>query len=101
MAAQDDDTKIQVHIKGREYEVDVMDLSFEEIEAVEDACNAPLAHIDFEYARASRALAWVVLHREDESVTMEQAAKLTLRDMGGQEDKQPAPPTKAKRSAAS
>lgn len=101
MAQSDDDSKIGITIKGREYEIDVMDLEFQEIEALEDACDAPLEAIDFRRARALRALAYLVLHREDPSVSMDDVRKMKMSDLSDADAEKPAPPTRAKRSAAS
>lgn len=90
------DTDSTIVIDGKPYTLDPDDLELWEVELLEDTLDAPLAQIDFNRAKALRVLAYVVLHRDNPSFTLEDAKHIKLSAIGSPEEGAKAKrPTKA------
>lgn len=76
------DNSIGLTISGKRYEVDQDDLELGEIEIIENAVDKAIEDVDFNRAGAIRALAYVLLHRENEAFTMADALKMKIGDLG-------------------
>lgn len=77
-AAEPQDDAIRLHIDGKEYSLSPDDLELGEVELLEEELDASLDAIDFTRAKAMRVLVYLLIHRDDESFTMEDASRLKL-----------------------
>ena len=96
-----DEDKITLTINGKHYEIEPDDLELDEVEILEDICDAALEDIDFRRASAIKGLVFIVQRRKNPSVTLESAGKIKLKDLGEQaeENGASARPTRAKAKA--
>lgn len=69
---------MRLEINGKTYALDPDDLELGEIEVLEEVCDAPMDSIDFSRAKAMRALVFLMVHRDDESFTMADAAHIKV-----------------------
>ena len=78
-----------ITINGKDYDLD--DLDMDDVETVEDLCTrktkrddewieeaTPFGELNFGRGRVQRALAWVILRREDTALTFEDMGKVKL-----------------------
>jgi len=65
-------------IDGKSYTLEMNDLELGELELIEDVLDAPVDEIDFRRTRAMRVIAYVLIHREDESFTMDDAKRIKI-----------------------
>jgi hypothetical protein len=72
------DTDITMHIDGKPYTLDPNDLELGEIELIEEVCDSAFDDIDFTRAKAIRMLVYTVLHREDPTITMDDAKEIKI-----------------------
>lgn len=71
-----------LRINGREYEA--VDLTLDEVEEVEDLCGGvSLETVDLGRAKTLKAFVWVILKREDPTVTMEDVGNLKFKGLVG------------------
>lgn len=83
---------IGLTIAGKRYEVDADDLELGEIETIENAVDRAIEDVDFNRAGAIRALAYVLLHRENPAYTMGDALKMKIGNLGDVEAPPAEPP---------
>jgi hypothetical protein len=74
----DDDKTLRFTIDGKAYSVDFDDLELGEVEIIEEACDAPLALIDFRRVKAIRGVVFMLMRRDDPDVTMAEVASIKL-----------------------
>lgn len=72
------DPDFRFKLDGKLVEITVSDMTFEEIELLEDAFDAPISRIDLERAKALRLLAFIALRRKDSKVRMEDLSVLPI-----------------------
>lgn len=72
------DDPYTITIAGKTYEVDVDDLELGEIEIIEDVCDCAIADVDWGRMNATRAVVYVLLHREDAAFTMDDAKRVKV-----------------------
>lgn len=90
----DDDAPIRLLINGKLYTVVPDDLELGEIEEIEDVADQPIEQIDFNRAKNLRALVYVLLHRENDLFTMDDAREIKMSSI------KPAPAPEEKPPAA-
>ncbi len=94
------DNTIRLMVDGKLYVADPDDLELGEVEVIEEFNDAPLADIDFNRARGLVSLVWLVMHREDSTVTVDDVRRIkfsTITDAEAEEV--PKRPTRAKKAA--
>lgn len=90
---------IDLVIQGKTYSFEADDLELGEAELIEDELNAPLEEVDWRRARAIRCLAFVLLRRENQKITMDDVRALKVSDFAeaepnGSAGKRPTKPTR-------
>lgn len=65
-------------ISGKRHAIDPEDLELGEVEILEELCDAPLEEIDFRRASAIKGLVYIVMRRNDQNFTIEDAAHIKL-----------------------
>ncbi len=67
-------------INGREY--DATDLTLNEVEEIEDMCGGgAMVDLDFRRPKTLKAIVYVLLRRDDPSVTLEQAGNVRYKGL--------------------
>jgi len=97
--AKPKDSELTLAINGREYTMDLDDLTVDEIEIIEDEFDKPAGELtssDWQRTKMTRCLVYFLLRRDGQDVTMDDVREIRLQDVGDQEAD---PPTK-RRSAA-
>jgi hypothetical protein len=100
--AATEDRKMKLKIDGKDYAIDPDDLTLGEVELLETECDAPIEAIDFNRARAMRCLVYVLVHREDPTFEMADAAAVKFSAIGEPDEPEAAGkkrPTKAASAA--
>lgn len=105
-----DEHDFSLTIDGETHDLDVEDMELWEIEVIEDAAGLSLGELDPNRASVLRALAYIVMRRENPRFTMDEARHLKLSRFGQREEHaengaapKPAPrkrPTAAAKQAA-
>jgi gamma-glutamylcyclotransferase (GGCT)/AIG2-like uncharacterized protein YtfP len=85
--ADDDDRAVRLTIKGKTYEIDPRELTLDDLATFESVAGMPYQQIDFESATGTAALAYLLMTRAGEDVTLEDVGRLKTTDFG-------VPPTK-------
>jgi hypothetical protein len=75
---EDEDTTIRLHIDGKEYALDPNDLELGEVELVEEELGVPWDDVDWRFVKPSRLLAYLLIHRDNPSFTLEDAERIKL-----------------------
>lgn len=100
-----DDNAFKISIDGKTITFDVDDLELAEVELLEEHMDAAIEEIDFGRAKALRVLVYLLLHRQDETFTLEDAGHIKLGQFaepnGNGAVEAPKRPTKAARAAKS
>ncbi len=86
-----------LYIDGEQRGVDVGDLELWEIEVLEESGNCSIEDINWGRASTMRALAFVLMHRDDPTFTMDDARRLKLKRLGKPDEPAPDPKPAAKR----
>jgi hypothetical protein len=85
---------LKLAVNGREYEINLDDLTVDEIEVIEDEFDKPadeLTPSDWKRTKMLRCIVYFLLKRDGQDVTLEEVGDIKLAEIGD-------PPTK--RSAA-
>lgn len=98
---------IRFKLDDKLVELRLDELTFEEIELLEDAFDAPISQVNLERAKALRILAFIALRRKDSRLRMSDLEKLPIEALQEVEDEpeptvdaaRPTPPA-SKRKAA-
>lgn len=81
-AQEAEDVALVLRINGREYEA--TDLTLNEVEEVEDLCGGiSLEMLDLARAKTLKAVVYVLLKRDDPTVTLEQAGEVKFKGLVG------------------
>ena len=86
-----------LYIDGEQRGVYVDDLELWEIEVLEESGDCSIEDIDWSRASTMRALAFVLMHRDDPKFTMDDARRLKLKRLGKPDEPEPDPTPPAKR----
>lgn len=78
MATKDQDDTIRLHIDGKEYSLDPDDLEFGEVELFEDELGVPFGEVDWRFTKPTRLLAYLLIHRDNPSFSLEDAERLKI-----------------------
>ena len=100
MAVKKKDTILAFKIEDNRYEIDLEDLEFGEVEALEEAFDLPFDEIDLARMKAMRILIYIAMRRKNPRVTMEQVSAFKVTSFEA-EDEEPVPtkPAATKKAA--
>lgn len=70
-----------LRIKGRDYSID--DLTLEEVDEIEELCDAALEDLDLRRAKTIRAVVYVLLKRDEPELTLEEVGKVKVAELMG------------------
>ena len=100
MAAKKKDTILAFKIEDNRYEIDLEDLEFGEVEALEEAFDLPFDEIDLARMKAMRILIYIAMRRKDPRVTMEQVSAFKVTSFEAEDEEQvPTKPVATKKAA--
>ncbi len=83
MATQDEE-KFTITIDGHEY--DFADLTLGEVEELEDFAGEAFTRIDYARASVMARVAWLILRREDETLTLHEVLQRPLSSLEQKDD---------------
>lgn len=90
---QDTDLELRFKMNGREYRLASLDdLTYEEIEMIEDAFDKPLAEVDLRRAKAQRWLIFLSLKRAGQNVKFADLGEIKFADVQDADDAGPTSP---------
>ncbi len=95
-----EDQDMRLMINGDEHVVEPEDFELWEVELLEDTMGSSIELVDFTRAKAMRVLVYILLHRENPSVTMEDAGRIKFSSLAPAADESAEPEPKANGNAA-
>jgi hypothetical protein len=87
MAAED--SVVRLKIDGNVFEVDMSDLTLNEVGTIEDLTGKSVQEIDWESARAMQGVAWIAMHRANPRLTLEEVGNIRFSQIGEAEEERP------------